>query len=1070
MKYIILLLTCFYSQAIAQTGSGAGISQFIHNNSIGNVSDSLGLPVNIISGGSGGGTVTQGPKGSIPQSWYVQPCDGTNCQSFLSTGEGKVSITQPLPSFASTPTFNLGLLNGAATAANQSTLITNLGSPFQAGGSIGNTSFGISGLLPAFASTPTVNSAQSGTWSTGRTWSLLNTTDSVNVGNFPASQTVTGSVSVSNFPATQAISAASLPLPTGASTEATLSALNTKVTTSANGIKVDGSAVTQPVSGSVSISGTASISGTVTANAGTNLNTSALALESGGNLAGINGKLGSLGQKTMSGSAPVVIASDQSSIPVSGTITATNSANGNTGSAVPTQATQVAGSDGTNLRALKVSSAGVLSVDGSAVTQPVSGTVSVSNTSFIATQATGTNLHTVVDSGSVSVSNFPATQAISATSLPLPTGAATSSNQTNVQSSPGTSASTALTIQGSASGVPIPISGSITASNPSVSATGAAAPSSATYMGANKSGNIVAPLLDASGLLQVNGSGVTQPVSATSLPLPTGASTSALQSSVQGSASGGTAATSSQLNGGIYNSTQPTLTNGQQASIQLDASGNVRQTDPDSTVTGTLGVLNATVTLPLAGDGSAYAYISGTWSGSIQFYGVTLGGGANIPMNAACGGPTNVYSTAAITSNSGCRLLLPAGFQSIIAQMTAYTSGTATVTMEGSVGTTNVEAIQLNASNLNMMQADSYITGQSAQTALVNNILTATAGTAASDTLGYKSASVQVVSSGTGGAYIFEGSNDNVNFQSIPVYNQLILTGTPITGAITATASQLIYTFPLSFRYLRLRISTAITGGSVQAFTKLSQASWSPAVYQVAQSTTGNLLTTSTISSGTVTTVSSVTSDQEAIPGIIADVASSAITTTTTTATLTPTFGNSYVVQIPVTAVSGTTPTYQVTIQESNDSGTNWYNVYAFPTITTTGFYYSPPLLFKGNRVRYVQTLTGTTPSFTRAINRLQMTASATAYPVSNNATQSSSTVSTTAATLSAPQNSTGFILQNLSTNTTNLRFALGGTATTTVGIELLPGQDSGFIPAGSNISIIAESGTVSYNLQWIQQ
>lgn len=37
-------------------------------------------------------------------------------------------------------------------------------------------------------------------------------------------------------------------LPTGASTEATLSALNTKVTTTANGIKVDGSSATQPVS------------------------------------------------------------------------------------------------------------------------------------------------------------------------------------------------------------------------------------------------------------------------------------------------------------------------------------------------------------------------------------------------------------------------------------------------------------------------------------------------------------------------------------------------------------------------------------------------------------------------------------------------------------------------------------------------------------------------------------------------------------------------------------------------------------------------------------------------------
>lgn len=61
---------------------------------------------------------------------------------------------------------------------------------------------------------------------------------------------------------------------------------------------------------------------------------------------------------------------------IGGTLTTSNSANGNTGSPVPVQATQVAGSDGTNLRAIKVSSSGVVSVDGSATTQPVSGTLS----------------------------------------------------------------------------------------------------------------------------------------------------------------------------------------------------------------------------------------------------------------------------------------------------------------------------------------------------------------------------------------------------------------------------------------------------------------------------------------------------------------------------------------------------------------------------------------------------------------------------------------------------------------------------------------------------------------------
>lgn len=136
-----------------------------------------------------------------------------------------------------------------------------------------------------------------------------------------------------------------------------------------------------------------------------------------------------------------------------------------------------------------------------------------------------------------------------------------------------------------------------------------------------------------------------------------------------------------------------------------------------------------------------------------------------------------------------------------------------------------------------------------------------------------------------------------------------------------------------------------------------------------------------TISSGTVTTVttvtgvttvSAVTSANLGLPSLIADVASAAITTTTTTAAFTPTFGTSYVVSIPVTAVTGTTPTLDVSIEESDDTGTNWFKVYDFPRITANGVYRSPSIPMVGNRVRYVQTVGGGTPSFTRAINRLQ--------------------------------------------------------------------------------------------------
>lgn len=135
----------------------------------------------------------------------------------------------------------------------------------------------------------------------------------------------------------------------------------------------------------------------------------------------------------------------------------------------------------------------------------------------------------------------------------------------------------------------------------------------------------------------------------------------------------------------------------------------------------------------------------------------------------------------------------------------------------------------------------------------------------------------------------------------------------------------------------------------------------------------GSLTTVSTVTTvTTVTTVASVTSANLGIPLTVADVASAALTTTTTTAAFTPASGVGYTVNVPVTAMTGTNPTLDFTVEESDDAGTNWYKVYDFPRIIATGMYRSPLLKLRGNRVRYVQTVGGSSPSFTRAVNRLQ--------------------------------------------------------------------------------------------------
>ena len=380
--------------------------------------------------------------------------------------------------------------------------------------------------------------------------------------------------------------------------------------------------------------------------------------------------------------------------------------------------------------------------------------------------------------------------------------------------------------------------------------------------------------------------------------------------------------------------------------------------------------------------------------------------------------------------------------------------------------------------NLQTVQQDLLYTGQAAQTATVNNIIPATAGANATNAQGFRSATIQINSSGTAGGYIFEGSNDNTNFFALTAYNATVLTGTPITAAVVPTAANILYILPITTQYIRVRISTAVTGGSIQAYTRLSQATWTPPVFQVAQATGADLnaaiYSLPTLAAvTTVSTVSSVTSGNVGIPTPIADVASAAITTTTTTAAFTPTFGSSYNVQIPVTAVTGTTPTMSVAIQESPDGGTNWTTVYTFPTITATGSYVSPTLTLQGNRVRYVQTLTGTTPSFTRAINRLQCSQANLNQPGTGVLTDASGTCSATPSTATtataANQYRRYLLLQNTSTTAT-LWFNFTTTAVAgEPSLQLPPGasfvQESGYVSTEA-ISVLSTTASAPYSLK----
>lgn len=78
--------------------------------------------------------------------------------------------------------------------------------------------------------------------------------------------------------------------------------------------------------------------------------------------------------------------------------------------------------------------------------------------------------------------------------------------------------------------------------------------------------------------------------------------------------------------------------------------------------------------------------------------------------------------------------------------------------------------------------------------------------------------------------------------------------------------------------------------------------------------------------------------------------------------------------------------------------------------------------------------------------------------------------LTTTAQTFTAPINAVGFIMEtDSSVNTVNVRWSIGSAATTTSGMVLEPGRDTGYIPCAASISVIAVSGSgQSVAVQWV--
>jgi hypothetical protein len=282
----------------------------------------------------------------------------------------------------------------------------------------------------------------------------------------------------------------------------------------------------------------------------------------------------------------------------------------------------------------------------------------------------------------------------------------------------------------------------------------------------------------------------------------------------------------------------------------------------------------------------------------------------------------------------------------------------------------------------------------------------------------------------------FEASIDGYNF--IPINGINLTTGAIIANATTNITAQIEVS---GFKYIQTRLS-AYTSGVVLANIKLS-------------ATTSAISLDNSLPSGG-NTIGGITALVAQTAGVgfalqsnsVVDIASAALTLTGTSATIIQGNTQSAQFNIIVTAVSGTTPTLDISIEESDDTAVNWYPVYQMPRITVAGAYRTPVLNLTGNRIRYVQTVAGTTPSFTRAINRNNY-----AYKANNLRNFIDRTIVLTTLNSTTPT----YYVEGCNTHTLSL---LLGTTTTPPAIQLEGSSDGiSFYSMGSPVTGITNGG-----------
>lgn len=369
-------------------------------------------------------------------------------------------------------------------------------------------------------------------------------------------------------------------------------------------------------------------------------------------------------------------------------------------------------------------------------------------------------------------------------------------------------------------------------SNPSIGSNGLTAPTSSTEVGGiNPGGNLQPLQTDASGNLLVNinsENGAPFHVIVDSSALPTGASTSALQTSGNTSLSDIDTKTPALGQALAAGSVPVVLTAAQVTTLTPPTTVTVTQATGTNLHT---VVDNFPATQPISGTVTANQGSAGASAWKVDGSAVTQ------PISAAS-------------------LPLPTG---------AATSALQT-TISGQLPTSLGSQSQANSLSTVLSKANNITFGPYATaTAVINYDLLSGSTSGWYDVSQYTNMAVTIYTTTTitAGTITFETTDDTTNDASGITFNlqdESVLTQTNITSLALAASTVKRYRAPLSKRYIRFRMSVALTGtGTVGVTLTLKQGAYTPIVQGVVQTTAASLATTATIASGTVTAVTSIT-------------------------------------------------------------------------------------------------------------------------------------------------------------------------------------------------------------------